>query len=159
MKIKDIISPIESLKERIYTACRIYRSEPMIKKAITRLYEEESLPQVTIELEDPNETGCLRLDSIELTELYGMTDLQALLFLDSVLKADKKEEKTELYNLLGILSAGKHKTYFEITDDILNLVRTNHPGVWAEYQKIRGERDQREKALKAEYNRIIESEL
>lgn len=159
MKIKDIISSIESMKERVYTAYRIYRSEPYIKNAISRLYEEESLPQVTIELEDPNETGCLRLDTIELTELYGMKDLQALLFLDSVLKANKKEDKTDLYNLLGILTAGQHKTRFEITDEMREHVRANNPGVWAEYLKIRGEQEQRDKAMEAEYNRIIESEL
>ena len=159
MKIKDIISSVESLKERVYTAYRIYRSEPMIKKAISRLYEEESLPQVTIELEDPDETGCLRLDSIELAELNGMTDLQTLFFLDSVLKANKKEDKTELYNLLESLSVGQHKTCFEITDDILEQVRINNPGVWAEYKKIRNEREQRNKAMEEEYNRIIESEL
>lgn len=159
MKIKDIISSIESMKERVYTAYRIYRSEPYIKNAISRLYEEESLPQVTIELEDPNETGCLRLDTIELTELYGMKDLQALLFLDSVLKANKKEDKTDLYNLLGILTAGQHKTRFEITDEMREHVRANNPGVWAEYLKIRGEHEQRYQALEAEYNRIIESEL
>lgn len=159
MKIKDIISSIESMKERVYTAYRIYRSEPLIKKAISRLYEEESLPQVTIELEDPNETRCLRLDTMELKELYGMKDLQALLFLDSVLKADKKEDKTDLHNLLGMLPAGQHKTRFEITDEMREHVRANNPGVWAEYLKIRSEREQRDKALEAEYNRIIESEI
>lgn len=159
MKIKDIISPIESLKERIYTAYRIYRSEPLIKKRIAQLHEEETLPQVTIEIETPDEARCLRLDSIELKELYGMTDLQVLFFLDSVLKADKKEDKTDLYNLLRILTAGQHRTRFEITDEMREHVRTNNPVVWAEYQKIRGEREQRNKAMEEEYSRIIESEL
>lgn len=159
MKIKDIISSIESMKERVYTAYRIYRSESLIKKAISRLYEEESLPQVTIELEDPDETRCLRLDTMELKELYGMKDLQALLFLDSVLKANKKDDKTDLYNLLGMLTAGQHKTQFEITDEMREHVRANNPGVWAEYQKIRGEQEQRNKAMEEEYSRIVESEL
>lgn len=159
MKIIDVTSSIESMKERTYTAYRIYRSEPHIKKAISKLYEEESLPQVTIELEDPNETRCLRLDTIELKELYGMKDLQALLFLDRVLKANKKEDKTDLYNLLGMLTAGQHKTRFEITDEMREHVRANHPSVWAEYLKIRGEREQINKVMEEEYSRIIESEL
>lgn len=159
MKIIDVTSSIESMKERTYTAYRIYRSEPHIKKAISILYKEESLPQVTIELEDPNETRCLRLDTIELKELFGMKDLQALLFLDSVLKANKKEDKTDLSNLLRMLTAGQHKTQFEITDEMREHVRANNPGVWAEYQKIRGEQEQRNKAMEEEYSRIVESEL
>lgn len=159
MKIKDIVKDIEPIWLKVYTAHRIYRSEPRIKEAIAEWHEDRSLPDITLGMMSPQEEGYASISVQELVGIYGMKELDALLFLDSLAKATKKDNKTELDRLLGTLSTGKHKTNFVITEAMLEQVRKDSPEVWAEYQKLCNEAAQKKKVMISDYEQIAETEL
>lgn len=107
MKIKDIINLLSTAKERVYLAYRIYNSSPEIKAAIKEYKEFEELPVLTVRVK--NSVGnYVDITSKELKVLYGFKDLQALLMIGDIKKAQADGNMEELDALLSVLVNGQH---------------------------------------------------
>lgn len=142
MKIKDIIDPIISLKDKYILAYRIRKCNDMIKTEIRKWKEDGELPTLTIELSTaiPG-SGSLTLSMNDLTDLYNFDILNAFLFMDDVLKANEKEDKKDLVALLSQLKSSGCEHKGNITPQVLENIRLNQPGVWAVYQKLLAEEE------------------
>lgn len=159
MKIKDIISSIDSTKDKIYTAHRIYQCEPEIKKYIAKWYKDQYLPLLEIGMRTSDGSIYLELSSTNLVELHNMTELEALFFMDSILKAQNKKDTIMLNQLLASLNSSRHTPAVENMEYELEQLRMNNPEVWVEYQKLCAKWEQREKELETTYEKVIEAEL
>lgn len=159
MKIADIVSSIKDVKTRVYTAYRIHKCCPMIKKAIVELKEDGELPHLTMTLSSPDEDVSIDVTSTDLKDTYGMSDLQALFFMDDLYAANKKEDKADLRELLLELTNIHSLSYFEITDEIETKIREMHPNLWNEYQKLVAQEKIEYEELKKEYGIIKDSEI
>lgn len=159
MKIKDIITSLDNVKSKVHLAYRINRCSPEIKKAIVQLYKDKVLPLVELGIAAPDGMGYVEVSSYDLVNLYGMEELAALLFLDELNKANSKSDKTDLRNLLGALSAGKHQTRMVVTDDLLEHVQKNSPDVWKSYQEIVEKENAITQEMESDFEKVIESEI
>lgn len=161
MKIKDIINLLSTAKERVYLAYRIYNSSPEIKAAIKEYKEFEELPVLTVRVK--NSVGnYVDITSKELKVLYGFKDLQALLMIGDIKKAQADGNMEELDALLSVLVNGQHVVKDETRrsiDVIKDNIRKNNPGVWNEYQKICEREVQKLKDIETNYEQMIETEL
>lgn len=147
MKIKEIVSALVKDSSRGKLALRISRCQPVIRKAFRKWHEEKVLPLVQLVFETPNGKGYLELSSRELVEVYGMKELQTLLFLDELLKAYQKKDVPRLKALLDMLQAGSHRPLFVVSEEVKAHIRENNPEAWAYYQQLvvqQAEQDQEE---------------
>lgn len=158
MKIKDILVPIDSMKTKIHTAYRISHCTPQIKKAIKQWKIEDDLPVVTIRLEE-SEEKFVELSAHDLVNLYGFQELPALLMLDDLIKAQERNDKGRIKELLGLLVYGKHEVRAKISPEVFEHIKKNNPEVLEAYQKICNNSAKREKELEAEFSKIVETDL
>lgn len=158
MKIKDILESIDSVKTKIYAAYRIFHSSPKIKKAIKQWKTYEDLPVVKVTVET-SEEKFVEISSYDLVNKYGFDELSALLMLDDIEKAQEKQDKEKLNDLLAFLVRGKHEVRTRVSQELLEEIKKNNPEVWEEYQKLCANSAKREKELEEGYSKIIETEL
>ena len=158
MKIKDILESIDSVKTKIYAAYRIFHSSPKIKKAIKQWKIDEDLPVVKVTVET-SEEKFVEISSYYLVNKYGFDELSALLMLDDIEKAQEKQDKEKLNDLLAFLVRGKHEVRTRVSQELLEEIKKNNPEVWEEYQKLCANSAKREKELEEGYSKIIETEL
>lgn len=158
MKIKDILESIDSVKTKIYAAYRIFHSSPKIKKAIKQWKTYEDLPVVKVTVET-SEEKFVEISSYDLVNKYGFDELSALLMLDDIEKAQEKQDKEKLNDLLAFLVRGKHEVRTRVSQELLEQIKKNNPEVWEEYQKLCANSAKREKELEEDYSKIIETEL
>lgn len=158
MKIKDILESIDSVKTKIYAAYRIFHSSPKIKKAIKQWKTDEDLPVVKVTVET-SEEKFVEISSYDLVNKYGFDELSALLMLDDIEKAQEKQDKERLNDLLAFLVRGKHEVRTRVSQELLEEIKKNNPEVWEEYQKLCANSAKREKELEEGYSKIIETEL
>lgn len=158
MKIKDILESIDSLKVKIYTAYRIFYCSPKIKKAIKQWKTYEDLPVIKVTIET-SEDIFVEISSFDLVNKYGFDELSALLMLDDIEKAQEKQDKEKLNDLLAFLVRGKHEVKTRVSQELLEQIKKNNPEVWEEYQKLCANSAKREKELEDGYSKIIETEL
>ena len=90
---------------------------------------------------------------------YGFDELSALLMLDDIEKAQEKQDKEKLNDLLAFLVRGKHEVRTRVSQELLEQIKKNNPEVWEEYQKLCANSAKREKELEEGYSKIIETEL
>ena len=161
MKIKDIINLLSTAKERVFLAYRIYNSSSEIRAAIKEYKEFDELPVLTVRVK--NSAGnYVDITSKELKVLYGFKDLQALLMIGDIKKAQADGNMEELDTLLSFLVNGQHVIEDETRrsiDVIKENIRKNNPGVWNEYQKICEREAQKLKDIETNYEQMIETEL
>lgn len=158
MKIKDILESVDSMKTKIYAAYRIFHSSPKIKKAIKQWKTYEDLPVVKVTIET-SEEKFVEISSYDLVNKYGFDELSALLMLDDIEKAQEKQDKEKLNDLLAFLVRGKHEVKTRVSQELLEQIKKNNPEVWEEYQKLCANSAKREKELEDGYSKIIETEL
>lgn len=158
MKIKDILESIDSVKTKIYAAYRIFHSSPKIKKAIKQWKTYEDLPVVKVTVE-ASEEKFVEISSYDLVNKYGFDELSALLMLDDIEKAQEKQDKEKLNDLLAFLVRGRHEVKTRVSQELLEQIKKNNPEVWEEYQKLCANSAKREKELEEGYSKIIETEL
>ena len=158
MKIKDILESIDSVKTKIYAAYRIFHSSPKIKKAIKQWKTYEDLPVVKVTVAT-SEEKFVEISSYDLVNKYGFDELSALLMLDDIEKAQEKQDKEKLNDLLAFLVRGKHEVRTRVSQELLEEIKKNNPEVWEEYQKLCANSAKREKELEEGYSKIIETEL
>ena len=158
MKIKDILESIDSVKTKIYAAYRIFHSSPKIKKAIKQWKTYEDLPVVKVTVET-SEEKFVEISSYDLVNKYGFDELSALLMLDDIEKAQEKQDKEKLNDLLAFLVRGKHEVRTRVSQELMEQIKKNNPEVWEEYQKLCANSAKREKELEEGYSKIIETEL
>lgn len=158
MKIKDILESIDSVKTKIYAAYRIFHSSPKIKKAIKQWKTYEDLPVVKVTVAT-SEEKFVEISSYDLVNKYGFDELSALLMLDDIEKAQEKQDKEKLNDLLAFLVRGKHEVRTRVSQELLEQIKKNNPEVWEEYQKLCANSAKREKELEESYSKIIETEL
>lgn len=159
MKIKDIITSLDNVKSKVHVAYRINKCSSEIKQAISQLYKDKVLPLVELGIEAPDGMGYIEVSSYDLVNLYGMEELSALLFLDELNKANLKSNKTDLRNLLGVLTSGKHQTRMVVTEDLLEHVQKNSPDVWESYQGIVEKENAITTDMEGDFEKIIENEI
>lgn len=159
MKIKDIITSLDNVKSKVHVAYRINKCSSEIKQAISQLYKDKVLPLVELGIEAPDGMGYIEVSSYDLVNLYGMEELSALLFLDELNKANLKSDKTDLRNLLGVLTSGKHQTRMAVTEDLLEHVQKNSPDVWESYQEIVEKENAITTEMEGDFEKIIENEI
>jgi len=159
MKIKDIITSLGNVKSKVHIAYRINKCSPQIKQAIAQLYKDRVLPKIEMGIQSPDGNGYFEVSLSDLVSLYGMDDLAALLFLDDLDKANAKSDKTDLWNLLGMLSIGKHQSRMVVTDELLEYVQKSAPDVWDSYQEIVEKENTVSQDLENDYEKVIENEL
>ena len=158
MKIKDILESIDSVKTKIYAAYRIFHSSPKIKKAIKQWKTYDDLPVVKVTVET-SEEKFVEISSYDLVNKYGFDELSALLMLDDIEKAQEKQDKEKLNDLLAFLVRGKHEVRTRVSQELMEQIKKNNPEVWEEYQKLCANSAKREKELEEGYSKIIETEL
>lgn len=159
MKIADIVSSIKDAKTRVYTAYRIHKCCSTIKKAIVELKEDGELPHITMTIISPDKDVSIEISSTELKDTYGMSDLQALFFMDDLYAANKKEDKADLRDLLLVLTNIHNFSCFKITDEMETKIREVHPNLWKEYQKLVAKEKVEYEELVRKYDDIKDSEL
>ena len=157
MKIKDIKQTYADIRAKIHAAIRIYNCTPEIKKAIKKWKNDGCLPQITISLENGNKQA--NISSTELVEIYGLSELNALLMLDELVKAQRNGDKNRLSQLLRSLIAGRHVQGFTVTDEMLEGIKKNSPDVWKEYERLSKKVEEKEKELEKEYVLIAEENI
>lgn len=161
MKIKELIESmrIKNETEKAVLARRIKNCSPLIRKAITRFTKEGEFDSVSITVDYPEGDGYIVISSLELVQNYGMTEMEALLFMDAVLKADKKKDKSELSLLLGRLSGGEHIPSEPLSECMMEKIRTDNPLVWEEYMKICDEEQRKHVISNSELNALMEEDV
>ena len=159
MKIKDLLNSVDGLNTRFKIAHRIKKCSPRIRMAISQLYRDKILPKIELGIQSPDGIGYMEISSYDLVNLYGMENLSALLFLDDLYKANLKTDKRELYNLLGMLSNGRHQSNMVVTEEILEQVRQTSPNVWESYQGIVEDENTKTQELAEDYEQIIEEDI
>ena len=158
MRIKDIVESIDSLKDKIIIAYRIYNCSPRIKEAIKEWKLEGSLPSISVELEE-SEDKIVEISSYELVNLYEFDELSSLLMLDSLEKAKVKNDKERIKQLTGFLIYGTHVHKNHLSEEMMNNIKESNPAVWEEYQKICNAAKDEDIERRNKFNNIIETEL
>lgn len=161
MKIKELLDflRIKNEKEKVMAARRIKNCSPLIKKAIAHFTEKGELNPVSISVDYPNGEGYIVISSMDLVQHFGMNEMEALLFMDAVLKADKKTDKSELSLLLGRLSIGEHVCSGPVPESMMEEIRINNPSVWKEYQRICDEEQNRSGISNEEAKALMEEDF
>jgi hypothetical protein len=140
MKIKDIINPLLSVKDKYLLAYRIRKCTDEIKSDIRVWKESGEIPDRTIVLSSPgSNSSSLLLSMQDLTKLYGLDILEAFIFMDDAIRANSKEDKKALKELLGRLKSSGCIHNGNITPKLLEQIKINQPGVWEAYQKLLAE--------------------
>lgn len=147
MKIKDTLSPVLSLKDKYILAYRIRKCSDMIKADIREWKETNEFPTRVVVLESPiAATGNITISMEDLVEIYGLDVIDAFIFMDDLLKATTKDDKKDLTELLGRLKSSGCIHDGNVTDALLEQIKTQQPGVWAAYQKLLNEEERKTKA-------------
>lgn len=137
MKIENIVSSVQSSYQKRMLSRRIKRCSTIIKKDIRAWVETKKFPSRVITLDAPNSAMAKVTISVEeLVGLFGMDVMSALLFMDDLIKANLKHDKSDLKTLLLRLehTGCEHNTI--LTPQMLEGIKQNQPGVWQAYVKM-----------------------
>lgn len=140
MKINDIVSSVQSSYQKRMLSRRIRKCSAVIKKDIRAWVELKKFPSRVITLGAPNNAMVKVTISVEeLVTLFGMDVMSALLFMDDLIKANLKSDKSDLKNLLlRIEHTGcSHDTI--LTPEMLDNIKQNQPGVWQAYVRMQAQ--------------------
>lgn len=124
------------MRDRLLLANRVHNCNKVIRADIRRWKESGEAPTRSITIITPSGDKSLTLSMSDLTEIYGFDTLSAFIFMDSLFKANAKTDKCELRALLSQLKGSRCVHRMEVTPELLEQVRVNQPGVWAQYQKL-----------------------
>ena len=116
MKIKEVIELIDSKEEKVYTAHKIYNSSLHIKKAIKEWVTDKDLPLVSVCIEGP-EDNYVNISSYDLLNIYGFSELQALLMIADMENAQKDKDIEKLRYMLSSLTSGRHETKMYLSEN------------------------------------------
>jgi hypothetical protein len=158
MKIKDIIESIESIKNKMLVAYRIFCCDKDIKNAIKYWKSENELPSLSVDIENEDEQF-ITISVNDLVHLYGFEELSAFLTLDDIRRASRSKNYERLDQLLAFLTYGKHEVRTKVSEELLEHIQNNTPEVWEEYQKICKKVEGDKKMQEQEFTKIIDSEL
>lgn len=149
MKVSEFLTDIKSIYLKKMVALRICNCSKAIKNDIRAWKKENRFPMREIVLEAPDNSGVsVKISVQELAEVYGMDVLSALLFMDDLIKANLKADKSDLRCLLLNLKGMGcvNKTVF--TPKMLEKIKAEQPELWKEYMKLQAqeEKERQEKA-------------
>lgn len=142
MKIRDLVSSIQSSYQKRMLSRRIRRCSTIIKKDLCAWVKDHKFPSRVITLNSPqNDRTKVTISIEELVNLYGMDVVSALLFMDDLIKANLKSDKADLRTLLlRIEHTGcEHNTI--LTPELLADIKKNQPGVWQAYINIQKQQE------------------
>lgn len=151
MKIKDILNPLMSLKDKYYYAARIRKCTDLIKGDIRRWKETGEFPTRSIDVESPvHGGGRVNISMEDLIEIYHLDTLDAFIYMDDLLKATTNPDKTELVELLGRLKSTGCVHNGNVTPELLEQIRREQPGVWAAYERLLAQEEDALKEIEAQ---------
>lgn len=137
MKIKDIVSSVQSSYQKRMLSRRIRKCSAVIKKDLCAWVKDHKFPSRVITLNSPSDDKAkLTISVDELVNLFGMDVVSALLFMDDLIKANLKSDKSDLKTLLlRIKHTGcVHDTI--LSPEMLDNIKATQPGVWQAYVKM-----------------------
>lgn len=150
MKYRDLANLFSDESTQVRTALRIYRCRPEIRKEIDVLLTSAAEPCGIYEIRPSgDEAPVCRISVRSLIHDYGLTPLDALLFIDWALRSDKDMQEA-LTSLLHRIQPPEVQ-----------------PCIWppaeeeveAEYELQMAERAREEQRLKEEYRTIADKEI
>ena len=161
MKIKDLISieKITDLRHKFAFAEGIHQSNDRIKHLIRAICNGKDTENYSIALDFPNNEGYITLSSAQLVDHFGMSKIEALLFLEAIRAANKKENKSEVIMLIRTMATGKHIPDRKIDERMMEKIREQYPNVWQEYIHLCKLGEQCDEIQLNEYEKIKEEEI
>lgn len=156
MKITDLINKKWSFKTRCIIARRILQCSNATKQDIVSWKKTGNPPDrfLSLEIDGVEE---MTLSIHELIDTYGMDPLTAMLFFDDLVKANLKDDKTDLINLIERLQNGAHRKTLTISREMLDDIKANQPELWAEFERLKNNFNQ--DVNEDEYRRIEQTDL
>ena len=123
-------------------ALRIRNCSKAIKNDIRAWKKENKSPMREIVLEAPDKSGAsVKISVQELVEVYGMDVLSALLFMDDLIKANLKADKSDLRDLLLSLKGMGCVNKTTFTPKMLEKIKAEQPELWKEYMKLQAQEE------------------
>ena len=161
MKISKILDSLNlaDVKTRVLLAHRLKGCSPSIKTAIINFIKNKTFDNISVSVDNPKDGGYITLSSTELVEDFGMKEMEALLYLDSIIKANTEQDKANLSLLLGQLSYGNHRPTGPLSEEMMKNIEHDHPDVWREYVKLCKEEEEHYHNLENEYQSIVEEDV
>ena len=159
MKIKDVIKNIASVKGKMITAISIAQCSPEIKEAIRLWKEEEDFINISRRIETPDGEEFVVITTYKLVDIFGMSELDALLMIDEIDKAQLCNDRPRLAQLLHMLRQNKHVHDMHMTPEFLEDVKNNNTELWEEFQKSLQEQEKQDEELEKEYKSVIEEDI
>lgn len=158
MKIKEILSPLMSLKDKYYYAIRLRQCLPVIREDIKEWKETGEFPTRSVDVGAPGDPSLsVNISMEDLMETYHLDTLDAFIFMDDLIKATTRKDKRSLVDLLGRLKSTGCVHNGNVTPELLEDIRKNQPGLWAAYQKLLNQEEA--KAIEAETNDVLNDEF
>lgn len=135
MQISNILNKNWSLRTRLAIARKLRTCSQVMKRDITNWKRTGIVTDRRLSLM-VNGREQMSLSVGELINIYGMDPLTAMLFFDDLIKANLKDDKADLINLLDRLKAGRPSKHLHLTPEMRRNIKENQPELWEEYQKI-----------------------
>ena len=151
MKYKDICDLFVDKTIKIRTAVRVSFCKPYVRKAINEWLKSGIEPDLTVELKLGHQEKFLELSAQSLIHDYGLSPLDALLFIDW---ANRSPQDT-----LQALQSLRHKSTFVpvvITEEMWKQVT---PEVMEEYRKLLSEDRFKQEKIEQRYHEIENREI
>lgn len=152
MKYKDVYNMFTQHGQQIKMALRVRRCRPYIRKAINDWMTTREEPNLEVLLAPKRAQGkSVLLSAQSLIHEYGMSPLDALLFIDWANRTDRDIHEA-LYALV-------HRSDFKPTHITEEMWRQIDPEVMREFQAIESQKQQRISELQTEYDKIENFEI
>ncbi len=151
MKYSDICNLFKNRSSQIRMAIRVSYCKPYIRRAINKWLKTRVEPDLTVVLTPKGMDRTLELSAQTLIHLYGMSPLDALLFIDWA-----NRENKDIEDALKSLSGYSRRSSVTITDDMWKKI---DPEVLREYDKLQSADMEQSRQLELEYNRIKDREI
>lgn len=152
MKYKDICSLFKQRKMQVRMALRVRLCRPYVRKSIDEWLCTKREPSLTVMLSPKKENAkSIVLSAQSLIHDYGLSPLDALLFIDWANRTDK-----DIYKALNALV---HRSAFYPTVVTEEMIKRVDKKVLEEYQKIEEQKNKRFEELEKEYKQIENCEL
>ena len=151
MKYKDICDLFVDKTIKIRTAVRVSFCKPYVRKAVNEWLKSGIEPDLTVELNFGHREKSLELSAQSLIHDYGLSPLDALLFIDW---ANRSPQDT-----LQALQSLRHKSTFvpvAITEEMWKQVT---PEVMEEYRKLLSEDRLKQEKIEQRYHEIENREI
>lgn len=152
MKYKDIADLFSDESTQVRTALRVYRCRPEIREEIDRLLATETEPEGVYEIGPASHPELKCSISVQsLIHDYGLTPLDALIFLDWALRSDM--------DMRDAFSALLHRVLPPREQEGERPVIEASPEVQEEYERIAAELSAEDARLKQEYLTIADRQI